>query len=284
MDCALTGRGLDGALFRITHGTSDTLSAMQPQVMSLECDLGGLPDGGGDDGDSSRRRLLQLDDYGRHASSSGGWHYDGGSLSVPEFEGDGGANGNLVFPVLGRRGLLQFLGFSYSNPTEVKDFFSRGVPSLGGEETADQSDFSLTGQDGGPSLGDWVKDNKDDKDNNNNSGSNGDEASKPRQKQQRPAGNDVPNDIARCVDDVTKLASNVQWWSRGAGPLEPGLPNEPYQEYVFAGSLDALAGGGGGVGASSDPDVDLRGVVLPVVFSPWVLDKSQVMFAQNSKP
>ena len=59
--------------------------------------------------------------------------------------------------------------------------------------------------------------------------------------------------------------NNVQWWSRGAGPLEPGLPNDPYGEYVFAGSIDVLSGG------DSSP-ADLDGVVLPIVFSPWVLD------------
>jgi hypothetical protein len=43
------------------------------------------------------------------------------------------------------------------------------------------------------------------------------------------------------------------------------------KEYVFAGSIDTLNGGG----SSGGPDVELRGVVLPVVFSPWVLDASQ---------
>ena len=48
-----------------------------------------------------------------------------------------------------------------------------------------------------------------------------------------------------CQDDVNRLAGNVQWWSRGSGPLEPGLPNQPYDEYVFSGSIDALAGDAG---------------------------------------
>ena len=44
VDCALTGRGSDGALFRISHPKSDTLTAMQPTVMSLECDLDAVDD------------------------------------------------------------------------------------------------------------------------------------------------------------------------------------------------------------------------------------------------
>ena len=47
------------------------------------------------------------------------------------------------------------------------------------------------------------------------------------------------------------------------GPLQPGLPNQPYDEYVFSGSVDALAG---------ERSVDLEDIVLPIVFSPWVLD------------
>ena len=67
----------------------------------------------------------------------------------------------------------------------------------------------------------------------------------------------------------------MRWWSRGAGPLEPGLPNEPYDEYVFAGSLDVLSEPRGEQEASLEappPPVRLAGIVLPVVFSPWVLD------------
>ena len=55
VDCALTGRGSDGALFRISHPKSDTLTAMQPTVMSLECDLDAV-----DDIEGGRRRLLRV--------------------------------------------------------------------------------------------------------------------------------------------------------------------------------------------------------------------------------
>ena len=48
VDCALTGRGSDGALFRVSHPKSDTLTAMQPTVMSLECDPDAVEDAGHD--------------------------------------------------------------------------------------------------------------------------------------------------------------------------------------------------------------------------------------------
>ena len=85
---------------------------------------------------------------------------------------------------------------------------------------------------------------------------------------------------AACEDEVGRLANDVQWWSRGAGPLEPGLPNEPYDEYVFAGSVDVLAerqeerseDASASAPAPGSP-ARLAGIVLPVVFSPWVLDE-----------
>ena len=223
VDCALTGRGSDGALFRVSHPKSDTLTAMQPTVMSLECDLDAV-----DDAEGGRRRLLRV----------------------------GG----------GRR-LAQFLTKTYSNPMEVADFFSRLAPGGGGGEEeeqqrdvqenagGDENKYGLVG-DGGD--GEW--------DGNSSSSSSSSSSSDSSSSDSEPAVSDSGSPVApRCDADVTRLANNVQWWSRGAGPLEPGLPNDPYGEYVFAGSIDVLSGGESGA-------ADLDGVVLPIVFSPWVLD------------
>ena len=207
VDCALTGRGSDGALFRISHPKSDTLTAMQPTVMSLECDLDAV-----DDIEGGRRRLLRV----------------------------GG----------GRR-LAQFLTKTYSYPTEVNDFFSRLAPVGGGEEEEEERDVRENGENKYGLVGDGVGDERGGNDPSSDSNS--------------AASDSGSSDVPRCDGDVTRLANNVQWWSRGAGPLEPGLPNDPYGEYVFAGSINVLSGG------DSSP-ADLDGVVLPIVFSPWVLD------------
>ena len=136
------------------------------------------------------------------------------------------------------RRLLQFLAEQYSNPMEVNDFFSRLRPSDGGGDGS-------SGRDSGYAL-------------------IGDEDPRDPPSPDAPTPPEImPEDVVLCVDDVGRLAGNVQWWSRGSGPLQPGLPNQPYDEYVFSGSVDALAGERG---------VDLEGIVLPIVFSPWVLD------------
>ena len=156
----------------------------------------------------------------------------------------------LELPRDGRK-LLQFLAEQYSNPMEVNDFFSRMRP--GGGESGSSGDEGSSGKDSGYAL-------------------IGDEEPRDPQETRDPPSPDLspaPPQIApsdgqiTCQDDVNRLAGNVQWWSRGSGPLEPGLPNQPYDEYVFSGSIDALAG---------DAGADLRGIVLPIVFSPWVLD------------
>ena len=211
VDCALTGRASDGALFRLSHPASDTLAAMAPTVASLECDAG------------------------RHRPSA-----DVASR---------------------RRGLLQFLANAYSNPMEVSDFFNRLAPGGGSEEDRGIK-YGLVGDAPGgpvdapeavfepPAATDFDSPYSD---------SDSDSASAVS----------APAAPPRCEDDVARLANDVQWWSRGVGPLAPGLPNDPYDAYVFAGSLDVLSSG------ASEPDAApaaLAGIVLPIVFSPWVLD------------
>jgi len=141
----------------------------------------------------------------------------------------------LELPRNGRK-LLQFLAEQYSNPMEVNDFFSRMRPGGGESDSSgdegSSGDESSTGKDSGYAL-------------------IGDEEPRDPQETRDPPSLDLapaPPQIAPsdrqivCQDDVGRLAGNVQWWSRGSGPLEPGLPNQPYDEYVFSGSIDALAG------------------------------------------
>ena len=216
IDCALTGRGLDGALFRITHETSDTLNAMQPQVQSLECDLGFLPGAGDnpgiDSGDSARRHLMQLSSGSDHSNY--------------------------------RRGLLQFLS-SQSNLGEMNDYFRRTLPNgnsfpgggrSGGDDGGSDGDGGGDGDDsaeskyalnrgnddGDSSFGDWNGSNNNKKDrsggdwggtehrNRSDGGKDNDEEEKDDEEQ--PLQQQLPpDDVARCVDDVGKLANNVQW-------------------------------------------------------------------------
>lgn len=240
VDCALTGRGLDGALFRIAHSTPDTLNAMQPRVMTLECDLSTVED-------QSRRHLLRLPEKMES------------SVSMSEYD-------RLTAAARHRRHLAQFgISSTYSNPIEVNDFFGR-TWTLGGEngeEKKPESKYGLVGDNSG--SGDWNDSQGWNQPQSGGDDGSGDEVFAPPQdanQEQRPS-----PALSDCDEDVGRLVNNVQWWSRGAGPLEPGIPNEPYKEYIFAGSLDALEGGEG--------NIDLTRIVLPILFSPWVLETSQ---------
>jgi hypothetical protein len=199
-------------MFRVSHEAADTLRAMGPVIDRLQCDASE----GYTTNESTPTNVVAAD-----ASVS---------RSLDE-RGKG-------------RGLLQFLNpfaraRAFSDEREVSEFFERlAAPE---EETGATPDESVPNQFGTDDLGgryglplDTGGDAYADDD---------EDAAEVAvdAKPFVPGDNDAVGASAACEDEVGRLANDVQWWSRGAGPLEPGLPNEPYDEYVFAGSVDVLA-------------------------------------------
>ena len=262
VDCSITGRVSDGAMFRVKHETSDTLLAMRPTIDRLECDATRVEAGEDTAGDSAVTAVETPE------------------VSRPIVERPGGV----------RRKLRQFLDSvnAYSEPSEVDDFWNRLSEETGVDpQVSDDGD----GDSGGSAAVVGTVPPADDRGGRYGLGRDGTADSIPRADTNGGAqydDDDVPLEsitfpdtfagdgsiIVGCVDDVARLANDVQWWSRGAGPLEPGLPNEPYDEYVFAGSVDVLSGNLPSLDSAEQASVRLAGIVLPVVFSPWVLDAS----------
>jgi hypothetical protein len=262
VDCSITGRVSDGAMFRVKHETSDTLLAMRPTIDRLECDATRVEAGEDTAGDSAVTAVETPE------------------VSRPIVERPGGV----------RRKLRQFLDSvnAYSEPSEVDDFWNRLSEETGVDpQVSDDGD----GDSGGSAAVVGTVPPADDRGGRYGLGRDGTADSTPRADTNGGAqydDDDVPLEsitfpdtfagdgsiIVGCVDDVARLANDVQWWSRGAGPLEPGLPNEPYDEYVFAGSVDVLSGNLPSLDSAEQASVRLAGIVLPVVFSPWVLDAS----------
>ena len=281
VDCSVTGRESDGAMFRVSHRGEDTLRAMRPAIDRLRCDASRAEARGWtnetDEATSTRTTLEATPPVVRS----------------PDERGE-------------RRSLLQFLNpfnrafaraRAFSDEREVSEYFERlaaseegtgtAIPEPGVPEREPDAEFvdaaadfgtgarggryGLPG-DGGPvplgADGDAYADDAE-------AASNVSIAVDP----DVPGDGDGDGGEDACEDEVVRLANDVQWWSDGAGPLEPGLPNEPYDEYVFAGSVDVLSAPRSEEASAAEEDpaappraVRLAGIVLPVVFSPWVLD------------
>ena len=288
VDCSITGRVSDGAMFRVSHAGVDTLKAMRPVIDRLQCDVNRV-EARGSASNASTPTPTSVEAKSVEA-------VDPLFVTRPTDERGRG------------RSLLQFLNpfnpfaraRAFSEETEVAEYFERLAASE--EETGTTPEASETGvpernPDAESAESDAVAAEFGGEDRGGRYGLAGDGGPVPRDTDgdayaddvdAREDGEDVEPEVepevdpevdgvssAACEDEVRRLAGDVRWWSRGAGPLEPGLPNEPYDEYVFAGSLDVLSEPRGEQEASLEappPPVRLAGIVLPVVFSPWVLD------------
>ena len=185
VDCALTGRASDGALFRLSHPASDTLAAMAPTVASLECDAG--------------RHRPSADVAGRAAAgccsfsptrTATRWRCRTSSTAPPRAVAARKTGGSSTDSSATRPEAPWTPRRRSSNhpprPISIPPTRTRPRLGLGGFRTRGAS--AVRGR-------------------------------------------------------RARLANDVQWWSRGVGPLAPGLPNDPYDAYVFAGSLDVLSSG-----------------------------------------
>ena len=261
VDCSLTGRISDGAMFKVSHENSDTLLAMRPTIDRLECDV-----------DRAEAILAEIEEGASTVERSTP------EVTRPTDERSGG------------RALLQFLSpeilpkvTAFSETSEVDDFWNRlaaetGVAGQPDQISKSRSDDSPATEFGTDERGGRYGLVEDTQRTDTNGGQYDDSEEIPEITFDNVQPEiDLSGDgdiIIGCDDDVTRLGNDVQWWSRGAGPLEPGLPNEPYDEYVFAGSVDVLSEDSSSEMSlpQNSNSVRLVGIVLPVVFSPWVLD------------
>ena len=266
-DCSVAGRASDGAMFRVSHRGEDTLRAMRPAIDRLQCDARRVEARGGPN-DSNESTPTSTP-----TSTSL-------STAVPLVSRSADQRGR-------GRSLLQFLNpfgplaraRAFSDEREVSEYFERLAAAEEGtgttvseERTPDAESDAAAAEFGTDDRGGRY-------------GVPGDGGPVPLDTDGEAYADDAETRAARvnvaietpdartCEDEVSRLANDVRWRSDGAGPLEPGLPNEPYDEYVFAGSVDVLAAPQSEeASAEEETTARLAGIVLPVVFSPWVLD------------